>query len=248
VHVVELVLLVVAVLLTLASLLRGLVSEESPDGPHPWVLDDLLFLGVLGSISTYAYLATTGSYAEARYLSAGIIYAVILCARLLGRNAVTLRPTIVNSVIVRRFTGAIACVISLAIVAGGIFTTAKAEPRQPATSLVNLLRTHHLTTGIGGYWSASITTVLSNDEITVRPVTTDPNGRVVRYARESLDTWYRHRPEQFLVYDADPAVDSITRKFARTTFGPALHVYSVGPYRVLVYRHPIYVSVHGYSS
>jgi len=90
--------------------------------------------------------------------------------------------------------------------------------------------------------------VLSDNAIRVRPVITGPTGSIERYARQSLDLWYESPSTNFLVYNANVNVDAITRASARHTFGPAKEVYAVGPYRVLVYGHPIHVGVNGYAA
>ncbi len=228
-------------LYALVALLRGLVTQPPQFDDRHWELDDLLILGVLGSLGTYAYLATAGSSAEARYLSSGVIFAITLCARVLSRP-VAIRPHL------HRVLGVIGLLIALSIVAGGGYTISEDPPPQQANALIALLRLHHLTDGLGGYWSASITTVLSDDQIRVRPVITGPTGSIERYARQSLGGWYENRSTNFLVYNADVAVDSITRASARATFGPARHVYALGSYRVLVYAHPIHVGQTGYSA
>ena len=240
-HFAEVASVALAALYALFALFRGLVTQPPAVDDRHWELDDLLIIGVLGSLGTYAYLATTGSDAEARYLSSGLIFAIILCARVLSRPFVVKPP-------LRRPLGAIGALLALAIVAGGGYTISETAPPQPADALIALLRSHHLTDGLGGYWSASITTVLSGDTIRVRPVITGPTGSIERYARQSLGSWYESPSTNFLVYNANVNIDVITRASARATFGPARHVYSVGSYRVLVYAHPIHVGQTGYSA
>lgn len=240
-HVVELALIVGVFVAVCIQLLRGLVMQPSAEDHRTWELDDLLLIAILGSLSTYAYLAVTGSDAEGRYLSAGIIFAVVLTARVLARTKMANLP-------LRRSVEVLSTVVAIAIVIGGVYTATSSPPPQPETALISLLRSHHLHDGLGGYWSASITTVKSNDAIKVRPVISGPDGRIERYARQSLDSWYANTGANFLVYYANVNVDAITRASARATFGPARHVYSVGPYRVLVYAHPIHVAIKGYAA
>ncbi|HUY07446.1 MAG TPA: hypothetical protein VMU99_09330 [Acidimicrobiales bacterium] len=240
-HLFEVLLVALGILFALYQLLRGLVIQPPPDDDRHWELDDLLVTGVLGSLATYAYLATTGSDAEARYLSAGLIFAIILCARLLGRLCGRY-PKIYRPI------AAIGTLLSLAVLAGGGYTVTAPAPPQQIRALIALLQAHHLNDGLGGYWSASITTVLSNDTIDIRPVISGPTGSIERYARQSLDSWYQKDGANFLVFNANVNVDAITQASARQTFGPAKRVYSVGPYRVLVYAHPIHVALAGYAA
>ena len=240
-HFVEMAIVALCVLFALFQLFRELVVEAPQDDDRRWELDDLLVIGVLGSLSTYAYLATTGSDAEARYLSSGLIFAIILCARMISRPT-RFRPSSIQPLY------AIGAIVSLAIVVGGGYTITGASPPPQFGALITLLRAHHLRDGLGGYWSASITTVLSDDAIQVRPVITGPAGLIERYARQSLNVWYENKTTDFLVYNANVNIDAITRASARSTFGPAKHVYAVGPYRVLVYAHPIQVGLGGYAA
>ena len=77
--------------------------------------------------------------------------------------------------------------------------------------------------------------------VTVRPVISTPAGRVVRYERQSAATWYTNQPFEFLVYDTARPWGGIDATTASLTFGPVARTYVVGPYRVLVWRHPLFV-------
>ena len=98
-----------------------------------------------------------------------------------------------------------------------------------------------LDVGIGDYWSASLTTVATGGVVTVRPVISTPGGSVVRYQRQSAATWYTNQPFEFLVYDTARPWGGIDATTASSTFGPVARTYVVGPYRVLVWRHPLFV-------
>ena len=126
-----------------------------------------------------------------------------------------------------------------------ITLTAPTQP-SPAEGLVAFLEAHHLDHGIGDYWSSSITTVTSDGAVTVRPVVTDPRGRVVRYERQSTAAWYTGQRFEFLVIGtaAPPNVSVAT---AAATFGPPARQYTVGSYQVLVWSHPLTVSADGWD-
>jgi hypothetical protein len=82
--------------------------------------------------------------------------------------------------------------------------------------------------------------------VTVRPVSGDPEERVVRYQRQSSAAWYAGQSFKFLLYDTGipGSFDAVT---ASLTFGAPLHTYTIGNYKVLVWDHPISVSVNGYD-
>jgi len=127
------------------------------------------------------------------------------------------------------------------------FTLAAPMPKQPYAQLDKFLEARQLVVGIGDYWSASITTVATSGGVTVRPVITTPAGRVVRYQRQSALTWYTNQSFEFLVYDTARPWGGIDATTASLTFGPVARTYAVGPYRVLVWGHPLSVPGAGFA-
>ena len=125
------------------------------------------------------------------------------------------------------------------------FTLGAPTPAQPFAQLDTFLENRQLVTGIGDYWSASITTVASGGAVTVRPVISNPAGRVVRYERQSAATWYTNQPFEFLVYDTARPWGGVDAMTASSTFGPVARTYAVGSYRVLVWRHLLFVPATG---
>ena len=242
-RVVELACIAIALLAALAMLLGNLLTERSCDSNLAWQLDDLLLIGAIGSISTYAYLATFRTAPEARYLSAGLIFGAILTARMLARWWRHPLP-----IAARSSLGVLFAASAVAIVVSACYLATSRTPQQPASALISFLRAHHLRDGLGGYWTASITTVESNDMVKVRPVITGPQGTIVRYARQSAAAWYQGAHPNFLAYNADVAIDSITRKSANKTFGRPLHAWSIGAFKVLEYRHLPEPTGPGYSA
>jgi len=111
--------------------------------------------------------------------------------------------------------------------------------------LAAYLEQHHLTKGIGDYWSASIVTVESSDSVVVRPVVTNSSSyHVVRYTRLSSSAWYGGGFE-FLVYNATAPWGGVDAQSALASFGPPQHVAAVGPYHVLTWAHDLSVRRDG---
>ncbi len=81
--------------------------------------------------------------------------------------------------------------------------------------------------------------------VTVRPVIATRGGHVVRYQRQSAASWYTNQPFEFLVYNTARPWGGIDATSATSTFGPVTRSYVIGPYRVLVWRHPLFVSATG---
>ena len=237
IRVVEAVLLALAVIVTLVALLRGLIGAPPAETHTSWRLDDLLLCGALGGFATFSLLAVTGSDAEARYLSPTLIFFTILLARLLARVWVTTS---------RRTPLLIAgSLLGCGLVAAGGATATATLPPSPMTPLITLLTQHHLTAGIGGYWSSAITTVESNGRVSVRPVVTGATGRIIPFPRQIDRSWFTTTDPTFLLFFDNLAVDGLTRATARRDLGPAAHTYDVGPYRILVYDHSLPIALGG---
>lgn len=198
--------------------------------------DDLLAFGIVGDVIVFIALPITSSNAYARYLTAGMIFATILTARTVGRWSAGRRSKWRPALLV----GAIA---GVAIVSYG-FALGGAAPPTPQSRLAAFLASANLTSGVGDYWSASITTVESHGKIAVRPVIA-ADGKVVRYEKQSQAAWYAGRPFDFYVYDASYIWNGDDRAVAVATFGRPAHTLAIGTYRVLVWPHPIVVGPIG---
>jgi hypothetical protein len=239
VHVVGLVAVTVAIAAGAVAMVRGAIGGPTP---HPeanpaWRLDDLLVLAVFADLAVFGVLTTSDDPGFLRYLTAAVIFGAVLAGRWVGRLAAAMP----GSSSVRR-VAAVACLAAVALFAAAFgFTLSAPIPRQPVDQLDSFLEARQLNVGIGDYWSASIATVATNGAVTVRPVISTPRGRVVRYERQSAASWYANQPFDFLVYDTARPWGGVDAVSARSTFGPVARTYAVGPYRVLVWRHPLYV-------
>ena len=203
-----------------------------------------MLFGVLGGVVIYVKLPTANLFGYDRYLTSAVIFACILAARMVGawiakhHSARTLR---LGAAI------AIVCVLAFAS-ADAILLNAgltKSATNQPA-ELGRFLESHRLRTGLGDYWSSSIVTVDTSGAVTIRPVTSNHAGRIVRYERQSSADWYSGKSFQFLVYNT-AFLEDVDNSGAEATFGPVLRTYREGPNRVLVWPHPVSVSAMGFD-
>jgi hypothetical protein len=226
------------------AVVQTIKNTDPPVGRaiESWRVDDLLLLACLCGMVVFVKLAAANDFNYRRYLTAAVIFGAILAARLVGELVSRVRST--------RFIWTTA-VVSLAII-GSICVDTQSILAQPVlsqtvTSLGNFLKSQHLHEGIGDYWSSSITTVVTNGAVTVRPVISNPNGEIVRYGRQSSEAWYKGQSFQFLVYTTSPAF-GVSSGLASKTFGPPEYTYVIGTFRVLVWNHPLSVSpVGGYD-
>lgn len=256
-HGVGLGVIVLAILWALVSLVWSSVMGDrsaegeplSPDATPPAVapetaraeafLQDYLLFGFFGGCVVYVWLSLSSAGAFGRYLTPALIFGTILAGRLVGKVAERIRSLALRGVVT-----VAAVLVSVGYLATFTSTLTTAAPYQPAVELTSYLTEHHLTRGIGDYWSASIVTVESSDAISVRPVVERPGGRLGRYMRQSTSTWYGGG-FQFLVYRATVPWGGVDATSAAASFGTPKSIVAVGPYRVLTWSHDLAVRRDG---
>jgi hypothetical protein len=115
-----------------------------------------------------------------------------------------------------------------------------AQPSVPPMNarLATFLAAHHLTSGIGGYWEASVVTVGSGGAVTIRAVEHVP--RVQPYLWEAKSSWYDPGPNHanFLVTSSKPGFFNhwLPSRTALAALGPPVRTYHVGHYTVYVWN------------
>jgi hypothetical protein len=127
---------------------------------------------------------------------------------------------------------------------------AAAAPRPPTTqSVASWLTVNHLTSGIGEYWTASITTVATSGRVDVRPVYLSC-GRFAPYAWESKQSWYNPpNTATFLLLKLTGAAGANgTAADATAQFGAAQRTARIGGYQVLVWNHNLMPVLTGRST
>jgi len=226
------------------SLVRGATMgrPSPPTSIENWRLDDLLVIAFVADLGVFAVLTTSNDPEFMRYLTAAIIFGAVLTGRLTGRLAAS-----TNSTRLLKIGGALGLLVTGAFAAALGFSVTAPAPNRTFAALGQFLEAHHLRSGIGDYWSASITTVATRGSVTLRPVITNPGGEIVRYERQSTSNWYVKQTFGFLVYDTARPWGGVDSATAAATFGPISHTYPVGSYRVLVWNHPLSVSPVGFS-
>jgi hypothetical protein len=207
-----------------------------------WLLDDLLLIAFMGGVIVFIALSSNNAFEFDRYMTSAVIFGGILAGRFVGQIV-----SWVSSAVVLRLVAVVGLALVAAFSAGtAIEATNGSAAVGEYSHVTKFLEAKHLHNGIGDYLDASVITVATGGNVTVRPVSGDSAERIVRYQRQSSAAWYAGQAFQFLLYDtAKPgSFDSVT---ASLTFGPPLHSYDVGSYRVLVWNHPISVSVNGFD-
>ncbi len=248
-HAVGLAVGALAIVLGLVSVVSSVVTgaalhlpgePRGRDSREALWFEDVLVFGLIGGCGTFVWLSFDSSIAFARYLNAPVIFGAILAGCLVGKIAELTRE---------RWSKALLTGVAALVVAGcaSTFVTSitMAPPVQPVSQLASYLEAHHLTKGIGDYWSASIVTVVSSDAVVVRPVSTLIGGQQIgRYLRQSSSSWYGGGFE-FLVYNSAAPWDDVEAQSALASFGPPRHVAVVGKYRVLTWAHDLTIRTDG---
>ncbi len=248
-HAVGLALGFAAIVLGLVFLVRSSVLGEKPevtDGSKGsasretiW-LEDALVFGFFGGCGTFIWLSFSASIAFGRYLSSAIIFGAILAGRLAGKVVERARD-----LLPRLALAAVAAFAAIGCAVGFADTLTATAPVQPVSQLASYLEQHHLTKGIGDYWSASIVTVVSSQAVVVRPVTTLLGGQQIgRYLRQSSSTWYGGG-FQFLVYNAVVPWDDVEAQSALASFGPPRTDAVVGRWHVMTWAHDLTIRPDG---
>ena len=114
---------------------------------------------------------------------------------------------------------------------------AAAQPARPPhdAAIADWLLTHHLTSGLGGYWTANITTLITGGEVRIAPVT---SGGTYGYLWESKESWFDPRVSSanFIVTTTQQeGGEDVPLKDALAWYGKPAQSYVVGQYTVLVY-------------
>jgi hypothetical protein len=254
----------------LSCVLLGLVSRKSREGgPGPWDnlvallhrvgminrtpktpsaivarsevayrLNDFLVLGTVGATATFVALYSGSGYT--RYLAPTVIFLSILAASFLGRLASRVRAARAT----RALAGAgLAFSLGYASLAGAALAQPVAAP--PYVQLAQFLSRHHLYRGVGDYWTANPTTLYSGGSVVVRPVAATASGGLGPFLCESSSTWYQKTKFKFLVYDrtdqAGPVIEIYNSP--KYPFYPVAHVYQDGVYTIVVWKHPVKLSL-----
>jgi hypothetical protein len=112
-----------------------------------------------------------------------------------------------------------------------------AQPAKPAATqaLANWLEQHHLTSGLGRYWTANVTTLASGGQVRVAPVEAYANNP---YAWVAKPSWYNPAKysANFVIAGSNPAnTQTIPVINVVRAFGQPAREYRVGGYVVMVY-------------
>lgn len=248
VHIVVAGLLATTLTTGIVRLLRGVwhgtVPPDPPgptsgDEPEPWRLDDLLVVAIIASTLNIVILAASAT-GSLRYLTGSVIFGAVLAGRY-----VTLWWSADHPAVQRRTAVAVGAFATACFLAASAVQLSQPAPSPPAVRLAAFLESHGLTSGVGDFWAASLTTVESGNAVSIRPVGPGPDATLEAYNKGDDPGWFAGHSFQFAVYPSTTAASSTTEVSLRTasaTWGRPSTTYDVAGYVVLVWPHPVTVT------
>lgn len=137
----------------------------------------------------------------------------------------------------RRLLGCVAVALCCCLAVDGALPLpdAKIERNQDVVGLLGTLEEHGLKNGYGGYWDSSVTTVHSNDNLSVRAIHTTPDV-VQKFDWFCKGEWYDEYAD-FVVVRASES-DSFG-KAVRATFGEPEEIIESGMYNIYRYGYDL---------
>jgi hypothetical protein len=199
----------------------------------------MLFAGIAINLAAYVLSTQASDLGSTHELAAVLPFGAVLAGRLIPDRFIPRRPA----------TGVLlsALLAVLAGYAGALAYNAAGPPRPPTTqSVAAWLTVNHLTSGIGDYWTANVTTVATSGRVEVRPVNL-ACGRFSPDAWESRQSWYSPpSTATFLLLALTSAAGADgTSADATAQFGPAQRTARIGAYEVLVWNHDLLPALTG---
>jgi len=146
-----------------------------------------------------------------------------------------------------RLAGAVAGILVLVGYAAGLGWEVT-QPALPAanTSLATWLADHHLTYGLSGYWTSSVVTLDSGNQVQVRALMQHSLQADLWMSKES---WYDPQTHyaNFIVLDDAPGYFSHWEPLGliKQYFGTPARIYHDAPYTVLVWNRNLLSSIPG---
>jgi hypothetical protein len=192
-------------------------------------------------VNVVLYMLTNASALAAHEVAIIVPFGAVLAARLLP-------PVRLAAGTARAVAGAGAAAAGVLVLAG--YTAGLgwelAQPAKPMANiaLANWLEAHHLTYGLGGYWTSSSVTVDSGGKVDVRALM---QYTMKRDLWMSDELWYRPSAHyaNFIVLDSQPGYFSHWEpvRLIHKYFGTPAKVYHTGPYTIEVWNRNLLTEV-----
>jgi hypothetical protein len=190
---------------------------------------DLLAVGILVNLGAFVASTQAGDLGTARQIVAVLPFGAVLTARIWGTR---LGERLATRLRLRMAAVALILALTAELVAHSVPPAVPAEARDAA----DWLDQHHLTHGIGSYWTSNNITLATGGRVVVAPVAGETRLRA--YHWESRADWYDpvRRDARFLVLDRwHPEYGTVDA--ATVQFGQRTARYDFDRVTVLLYDH-----------
>jgi hypothetical protein len=207
---------------------RALLPRDPADSLG---LTSVLCWGIICSLLVYLFSTFATDVGGIRYLLPAIVYAGILCSSAFA--GVVARPYLEPVLL---------AFLAVSALTFGVTLAQTPRATAPEQRLITFLEGHHLSSGLGSYWAANITTLRSNGQVQVVPILVD-QGKIRPYHWHASVAWFgaRHvRTARFVVIDGTVPVRSFEAALV-ASFGPPDHIYylpSYPTYVIFAWDHP----------
>jgi hypothetical protein len=209
------------------------------------LVDQLLAVAIVINLAMYLFGSFSSGVLNGREIALVLPFGAALAGRSLGPVLAQARPAPRAA----RLT-----LVLLAVLAGYVAGLGYelAQPVSPPANarLASWLQDHHLDHGLSGYWQASVVTIDSGGQVTIRAVT-ELGGGIVPYRWEAKSTWYSpgRQYANFVVLQNEPGFFNYWYPPGQigATFGAPAHTYQLGPYTVLVWTHNLMPALHRWA-
>lgn len=183
---------------------------------------------IIGDIFAFVLSDFAQDLLGVRYLLPAFVAAGVLCASAIAE--------VISS---RYLAGFVTVFLAASVLTSGVALAQRSPSPVPEQPLIAFLARHGMTTGLGSYWSADITTLRSGGAIHLSPIKSE-GGHISPYRWHDTDDWFA--PAQldaatFIVDDGRTPIAPF-QSAVIATFGAPDHIYTVGRYTVFAWDHP----------
>lgn len=203
------------------------------------VISELLSIGfVLISIVFIITTVSVNIY-SARYIGVCPIIFSILIVRFMRQKNMLMFRFANRKCVLEPF----AVIICVAFFLNNIFAFIDKEQAVPEQArIVQTLENEKLTCGYGNFWDSSITTVLSNGKVRIRPISIEQNANKFRWA--SKDNWFDEKAQFLIIRNTEWTDKGVTYDNAIRVFGQPVKEVGFENYKILIFNYDISKKLH----
>jgi hypothetical protein len=195
-------------------------------------VSQVLLAGIVVNVVTFAVGTHVAGIPSAREIAPVLAYAAALAGRQLARP-------LLNGRLARRALLSALGVVLVGYLAGLGLEISKPSVPPQAQQLTSWLESHHLGTGLSGYWEANVVTLTSGNRAAVRLV--ESSGKIISLGGSNVNAaWYdpaKSSADFVVLFPGIQGFPGFTNRAAvLATFGKPARTYHVGRYTILYWH------------